>query len=151
MRPYTKSHIRQIMSGLMKTKHHLLDTYIVELAASRWMMPVNERSIIQIELLHHRDQALLSSTVARDGSGPLKASFLTMLLLEDTVAHAQCPFGICSGAATITLHRFLDIAAITDDQMAVAISNFASLNDVVFAAYVALPTAEPRDGEHYSI
>ncbi|MFZ8992438.1 MAG: hypothetical protein ACO20L_07130, partial [Candidatus Puniceispirillaceae bacterium] len=122
MRPYTKSHIRQIMSGLMKTKHHLLDTYIVELAASRWMMPVNERSIIQIELLHHRDQALLSSTVARDGSGPLKASFLTMLLLEDTIAHAQRPFGICSGAATITLHRFLDIAAITDDQMAVAIS-----------------------------
>ncbi|XDZ67223.1 hypothetical protein AB8878_06845 [Alphaproteobacteria bacterium LSUCC0226] len=52
MRPYTKSHVRQIMSGLMKTKHHLLDTYIVELAASRWMMPVNERSIIQIELLH---------------------------------------------------------------------------------------------------
>ncbi|MDA0358876.1 MAG: hypothetical protein O2835_02315 [Proteobacteria bacterium] len=87
MRPYTKSHIRQIMSGLMKTKHHLLDTCIVELAASRWMMPVNERSIIQIELLHHRDQALLSSTVARDGSGPLKASFLTMLLLEDTIAH----------------------------------------------------------------
>ena len=109
MHPSTKSQIRHIMSDFGETKHHLLHDRVVALAASRWMMPVNDNAIIQIELLHNANQALLSSTVARDGSGPLKASFLTMLLLEDTIAHAQHPFGIYSGAATVTLHRLLTL------------------------------------------
>ena len=106
-------------------------------------MPVNNNAIIQIELLHNANKALLSSTVARDGSGPLKASFLTMLLLEDTIAHAQRPFGICSGAVTLTLHRFLDLETLTTDQLALAIANFASLNDVIFTDYLSPPIAEP--------
>ena len=107
------------------------------------MMPVNDNAIIQIELLYHANQALLSSTVARDGSGPLKASFLTMLLLEDTIAHAQRPSGICSGAATVTLHRFLDLETLTTDQLALAIANFGSLNDVIFADYLSQSIAKP--------
>ena len=75
MQPSTKSQIRHIMSDFGETKHHLLHDRVVALAASRWMMPVNDNAIIQIELLHHANQALLSSTVARDGSGPLKAFF----------------------------------------------------------------------------
>ena len=95
MHPSTKSQIRHIMSDFGETKHHLLHDRVVALAASRWMMPVNDNAIIQIELLHHANQPLLSSTVASDGSGQLKASFLTMLLLEDAIAHAQHPYGIC--------------------------------------------------------
>ena len=56
-----------------------------------------------------------------------------MLLLEDTIAHAQRPFGIGSGTAMLTLHRFLDLETLTTDQLALAIANFASLNDVIFA------------------
>ena len=41
--------------------------------------------------------ALVYATTARDGSGPLRASFLTMLLLEDTVANIMLPYGVCSG------------------------------------------------------
>ena len=100
---------------------------------------------------HHANQALLSSTVARDGSDPLKASFLTMLLLEDTFAHAQHPFGICSGTATVTLHRFIDLDALSTDQLALAIANFASLNDVIFAYYLSPPIAEPLADKRYSI
>ena len=59
------------MSGFGETKHHLLHDRVFALAASRWMMPVDENAIIQIELLHHAKQALLSSTVARDDSTPL--------------------------------------------------------------------------------
>ena len=95
--------------------------------------------------------ALLSSTVARDSSGPLKASFLTMLLLEDTIAHAQHTFGICSGTATLTLHRFVDLDALSTDQLALAIANFASLNDVIFADYLSPPIAEPFTDKRYSI
>jgi hypothetical protein len=151
MHPSTKSQISHIMSGFGETKHHLLHDRVFALAASRWMMPVNDNAIIQIELLHHANQALLSSTVARDGSGPLKASFLTMLLLEDTIAHAQHPFGICSGAATVTLHRFIDLETPTADQLAFAIADFASLNDVIFADDLSPPIAEPLADKRYSI
>ena len=151
MHPSTKSQIRHIMSGFGETKHHLLHDRVVTLAASRWMMTVNDNATIQIELLPDANQALLSSTVARDGSGPLKASFLTMLLLEDTIAHAQQPFGICSGAATVTLHRFIDLETLTTDQLALAVANFASLNDVIFAGYLSPPIAEPLADKRYSI
>ena len=88
---------------------------------------------------------------ARDGSRPLRASFLTMLLLEDTIDHAQHPFGICSGAATVTLHRFIHLETLTTDQLAFAIANFASLNDVIFADYLSPPIAEPSADKRYSI
>jgi len=151
MHPSTKSQIRHIMSGFGETKHHLLHDRVVALAASRWMMPINDNAIIQIELLHHANQALFPSTVARDGSGPLRASFLTMLFLEGTIAHAQHPFGICSGAATVTLHRFIDLETLTTDQLALAIANFASLNDVIFADYLSPPIIEPLADKRYSI
>ena len=139
------------MSGFGETKHHLLHDRVVALAASRWMMPVNDKTIIQIELLHRANQALLSSTVARDGSGPLKASFLTMLLLEDAIAHAQRPFGICSGAATLTLLCFIDLETLTTDQLALAIANFASLSGMIFVEYLSPPIAEPLADQRYSI
>ena len=151
MHPSTKTQIRHIMSGFGETKHHLLHDRVFALAASRWMMPVNDNAIIQIELLHHANQALLSSTVARDGSDPLMASFLTMLLLEDTIAHAQHPFGICSGAATVTLHRFIDLETPTADQLAFAIADFASFNDVIFADDLSPPIAEALADKRYSI
>ena len=67
-----------------------------------------------------------------------------MLLLEDTIAHAQHPVGICLGTATVTLHRFIDLDALSTDQLALAIANFANLNDVIFfAAYLSPPIAEP--------
>jgi hypothetical protein len=115
------------------------------------MMPVNDNAIIQIELLHHANQALLLSTIARVGSGPLKASFLTTLLLEDTIVHAQRPIGGCSGAASSTLYRFIDLETLTMDQLALAIANFASLNDIVFADYLSPPIAEPLADHRYSI
>ena len=59
------------MSGLGETKHHLLHDRVFALAASRWMIPVNDNANIQIELLPDANQALLSSTVAPDGSTPL--------------------------------------------------------------------------------
>ena len=151
MHPSTKSQIRHIMSDFGETKHHLLHDRVVALAASRWMMPVNDNAIIQIELLHHANQVFVSSTVARDDSGPLKASFLTMLLLEVTIAHAQRPFGICSGAATVNLHRFIDLETLSTDQLTLAIANFASLNDVIFADYLSPPIAEPVADKRYSI
>ena len=74
-----------------------------------------------------------------------------MLLLEDTIARAQHLFGICSGTATVTLHRFIDLDALSTDQLALAIANFARLNDVIFAFYLSPPILEPLAYKRYSI
>ena len=74
-----------------------------------------------------------------------------MLLLEDTIAHAQRPFGICSGAATVNLHRFIDLETLSMDQLALAIANLASLNDVIFADYLSPLITEPPADKRYSI
>jgi hypothetical protein len=74
-----------------------------------------------------------------------------MLLLEDTIVHTQHPSGICSWSAKVTLHRFIDLDALSTDQLALAIANFASLNDVIFADYLSPPIAEPLADKRYSI
>ena len=87
----TKTHIRNLMSGLGQTQPRVLDYPVQELAASRWMSDSYDHFIVQIELLHHRSKAVLYSCLARDGSGPLETPFLAMLMLEDTIAYAQGP------------------------------------------------------------
>jgi hypothetical protein len=81
--------------------------------------------------------------LARDGSGPLKTPFLTVLMLEDKFAFAQTPFGLCSGAATVTLFKFVDLTNMTAARMALIIANFTNLNAVIFGDYLdyAVPDA----------
>ena len=42
-----------------------------------------------------RDKAVMYSCLACDAGAQLETPFLTMLMLEDTFAYAQAPFGIC--------------------------------------------------------
>ena len=64
-------------------------------------------------------------------------------MLEDTFAFAQTPFGICSGAATVTLFKFVDLTNMTAARMALIIANFTNLNVVIFGDYLdhAVPDA----------
>ena len=87
----TEAHIRKLMSSLAQTQPRVLDYSVQELAASRWMSESYDHFIAQIELLHHRNKAVLYRCLARDGSGPLETPFLAMLMLEDTIAYAQGP------------------------------------------------------------
>jgi len=138
-----KTHIRNVMANLAETRPEVLDCPIEEIAASRWMSGSYDNFIVQCELLHHRNEAVLYSCLARDGSGPLKTPFLTVLMLEDTFAFAQTPFGICSGAATVTLFKFVDLTNMTAARMALIIANFTNLNAVIFGDYLdhAVPDA----------
>jgi len=131
----TKTHIRTLMADLVETQPEVLDHPVRELAASRWMTGGYDNFIVQFELLHHRNEALLYSCLARDGSGPLKTPFLTMLMLEDTIAFNKTPFGICSGAATVTMFKFIALTDMTSARLAQAIANFANLTAVIFADY----------------
>jgi hypothetical protein len=47
-------------------------------------------------------------------------------MLEDTFAFAQTPFGICSGAATVTLLKFVDLTNMTAARVALLIANFTN-------------------------
>ena len=64
-------------------------------------------------------------------------------MIEDTFAFAKTPFGICSGAATVTLVKFVDLTNMTVARMALIIANFANLNAVTFPDYLdyAVPDA----------
>jgi hypothetical protein len=132
----TKTHIRNLMSYLSQTQPKVLDYPVQKLAASRWMSGSYDKFIVQFELLHHRNEAVIYSCLARDGSGPLKTPFLTMLMLEDTIAYAQSPYGICSGAATVTMFRFIDLTDMTATKLTQIIANFTNLNAVIFADYL---------------
>ena len=132
----TKTHIRNLMSYLAQTQPKVLDYPVQELAASRWMSGSYDKFIVQFELLHHRNEAVIYSCLARDGSGPLKTPFLTMLMLEDTIAYAQTPYGICSGAATVTMFRFIDLTDMTATKLTQIIANLTNLNAVIFADYL---------------
>ena len=64
---------------------------------------------------------------------------------------AQRPLGICLGAATLTLHRFLDLATLTPDQLALPIANFTILDDIIIADYLLSSIAEPLANTRYRI
>ena len=147
MNSETRQATRQIMAELAQTPHRLLGECVIEIGSSRWMLPGGRNFIIQLELMHDTDRAILFSTIARDGSGPLKASFLTMLLLEDTVANTQKQYGVCSGFASVTLYRFFDLCDITAARMAASLSNFIGLNEIIFADYLARPVVPDMSDE----
>ena len=69
--------------------------------------------IFQLELLDDGRSTLIYATTARDGSGPLRSSFITMLMLEDTIANVLMPYVVCSGAATVTVHKLVSLAKAT--------------------------------------
>ncbi|MEL0042828.1 MAG: hypothetical protein VW828_05630 [Candidatus Puniceispirillum sp.] len=110
------------MAGLVDAPHPLLGALVLSIAASRWMVPGGRHFIIQLELLHNADQAIMFSTIARDGSGPLKASFLTMLLLEDTAAYRQKHYSVCSGEPSVTLYPIFDVVNMKATWMAAMIT-----------------------------
>ena len=138
----TKQQVRQMMAGLVDAPYPLLGAPVLSIAASWWMVPGGRHFIIQLELLHNAVQAIMFSTIARDGSGPLKASFLTMLLLEDTAAYRQKHYSVFSGEASVTLYRIFDVVDLTATRMAAMMANFIGLNEIVFADYLRAPSID---------
>ena len=79
----------------------------------RWLIEADPGPIVQLELLDDGRSALIYATTARDGSGPLRSSFITMLMLEDTIANVLSPYGVCSGEATVTVYKRVSLANAT--------------------------------------
>jgi hypothetical protein len=98
------SQIIAAMNTLVQTQTEAMPYPVTALSQRRWMIEADPGPIVQLELMAD-DSAMIYATTARDGSGPLRTSFITMLLLEDSIANTMLPYGVCSGEATVTIYR----------------------------------------------
>ena len=136
MDQHLKLQIRERVAPLINSAFAPLTTPMLEVAKNRWMTSDKGNLITQLELMHLGNKGLLYSCVSRDGSGPLKASFLTMLLLDDTIATQSAPFGICSGEASLTVYRFVDLSDATSESLAMMVNNFHNMAAVILLDYI---------------
>ena len=71
--------------------------------------PEDKALIIKLEEFEKPIYLCVNASFARDGSGPLLASFMSMLLIEDSHATMTGQIGICSGRASVTIYHCLDV------------------------------------------
>jgi len=107
-----QSQIIPAMNTLVQNQTEAMPYPVTALSKRRWMIEAEPGPIVQLELMDD-GSAMIYATTARDGSGPLRTSFITMLLLEDSIANAMSPYGVCSGEATVTIYRRVRLAAAT--------------------------------------
>lgn len=82
---------------------------------------------IKIEETRCAHKLFVNASFARDGSGVLMASFMSMLLIEDSHATTADTIGVCSGHASITLYHMLDIRALDSQRLLSYLQNFEAL------------------------
>jgi hypothetical protein len=133
--------VTEIMRELIESQIDTMPLPVAELARRRWMAGNESGPIVQLELMDDGKRGIIFAIMARDGSGPLRASFMTMLLLEDTIATSQTPFVVCSGEATVTVYRYVNLASVSKDELCRVLTNFAELADLVLGDY--LPKVAP--------
>ena len=142
----TSGSIHAIMENLVASPPASLPFPVKGMSKRRWMVDTDSGPIVQLECLDAPGQAIVFATTARDGSGPLRAAFTTMLLLEDTIANSMHPYGVCSGEATITIYRFVDLTDATEDSIASGLAEFAHVAAAALAKRgIGLPGASLED------
>ena len=98
-----------IMDGLVTSAPSTLVFPVTAMSKRRWLIETDAGPVVQLECLDSPNRALIYAAAARDGSDPLRAAFTTMPLLEDTIAINLGAHGVCSGEATMTVYRFIDL------------------------------------------
>ena len=63
-----------------------------------------------------------------------------MPLLRYTNATAHEPFGVCSGEASVTIYRFVDLEETSKEQIARSLTSFAQLAEVVLGNFLDAAT-----------
>ena len=138
--------IKAQMNELVQNPPATAPCEVTALSQRRWMIESEAGPIVQLELLDDDVSAFVYATTARDGSGPLRASFITMLLLENTIATAMHPHGVCSGDATVTVYRKLDLQRAMPGSIYREMMDFAQLAATLLAKRgIGLPEVLPFD------
>ena len=108
-----QSQISNIMNDLVQNPSEAMPYQVQAMSQRRWLIEAEPGPVVQLELLDDGRSALIYATTARDGSGPQRTSFITMLMLEDTIANVLVPYGVCSGEATVTVYKRVSLANAT--------------------------------------
>ena len=140
-----QSQIIAAMNTLVQTQTEAMPYPVTALSQRRWMIEAQPGPIVQLELMDD-GSAMIYATTARDGSGPLRASFMTMLLLEDSIANTMSPYGVCSGEATVTIYRRVRLADAIPAGIFRQMMEFSQLAAVQLAKRgIGLPGVIPAD------
>ena len=133
------------MNTLVQTQTEAMPYPVTALSARRWMIEAEPGPIVQLELMDD-DTAMIYASTARDGSGPLRASFITMLLLEDSIANTMSPYGVCFGEATVTIYRRVRLVDATPAGIFRQMMEFSQLAAALLAKRgIGLPGVIPAD------
>ena len=144
-----QSQISNIMNDLVQNPSEAMPYKVQAMSQRRWLIEADPGPIVQLELLDDGRSALIYATTARDGSGPLRSSFITMLMLEDTIANVLSPYGVCSGEATVTVYKRVSLANATAPGVFRQMMEFLQIASAVLAKRgIGLPgviSADDRD------
>lgn len=139
--------IKLAMAELVAEQPDFMPGPVTALSQRRWMMGEdNGGPIIQFEPFDDGKCGLVYATTARDGSGPLRTSFLTLLLLEDSFATLTSPHGVCSGEATVTICKKVELEAASAHDIAHLMTDFMGVARAKLYGYLPMPTGvDPVD------
>ena len=141
-----QSQISTIMNDLVQNPSEAMPYQMQVMSQRRWLIEADPGPIVQFELLDDGHSALIYATTARDGSGPLRSSFITMLMLEDTIANVLVPYGVCSGEATVTVYKRVSMANATAAGVFRQMMEFSQIASAVLAKRgIGLPGVIPAD------
>ncbi len=97
-----QSQISTIMNDLVQNPSEVMPYQVQAMSQRRWLIEADAGPIVQFELLDDGRSALIYATTARDGSGPLRSSFITMLILE---LRTRSPMFLCHMASVRARRR----------------------------------------------
>ena len=138
--------MKMMMADLVAEQPDFMPGPVTALSQRRWMMGGDGGPIVQFEPFDDGKRGLVYATTARDGSGPIRTSFLTLLLLEDSFATLTGPHGVCSGEATVTVFKIVELETATAHDIAHLMTNFVEVARAKLYGYLPTPALiEPVD------
>lgn len=131
------------LSELVKAAGDIIPTGRVSFCPpARWVFqPESCDLLVQIEPGVSEGLLILNTTLARDGSGPLLASFMSTLFIEDSHATSPSGLGVCSGSVSVTFFICRSIAGLQPAGFVQLLENFVQL--VSWTADNLVPPAAP--------
>ena len=128
-----QSQISNIMNDLVQNPSEAMPYQEQAMSQRRWLIEADPGPIVQLELLDDGRSALIYATTARDGSGPLRSSFIPVLMLEDTIANVLVLYGVCLGEATVTVYKRVLLANATAPGVFRQMMEFSQIASAVLA------------------
>ena len=130
-----------IQSGDLSVEHGCF----LDSLPGRWLyQPAGLDLLVQLEMTTDNRYIIINATLARDGSGPLLASFLSTLLIEQSHANSPDGLGVCSGSVSVTYFNRVSIDGFDRPRLLKLADNFCHL---VFwsAGHLITPPQPPEE------